>query len=189
MDNNELLLQIIDTAIWPLTLIGFLLYYRKEVKNKLVNLQSAKFSVDGTELFFKEMEDELKNPQDKLNPAQPAARGIEPKGRGTEPKGRSADQKNQSMKPKLLGSDLPPYRQLFMINSKIEEYLRKLAAQNNLSTDGFESLNMIDTLTQKGIINLTQRDKLVKITKLIRSANPAITKEQVDIVRKYYDSI
>ena len=175
MDNKEFIVSILDTLIWPLILIGFLIFYHKEVKAKFLGLVSAKFSADGAEVFFKEMQDELRNPQPKLKTAQPQGRGV--------------SQKKPNPKPGLVDSDLPPYQQVFMINSKVEEYLKQMAVQNNISTDDFESLKMTDTLTQKGIIDLETRDKLIKITKLIRAVNPNITKKQIDIVRKYYENI
>lgn len=183
MDKNELILKIVDTLIWPLTVIGFLVYYRLEVKDKLKNLQSAKFSVDGAEMNFnlEQMKEELKDSQAKLGQGKTNSKNSNVQGRGVG--------KKSSSKPKLVDSDLSPYQQVFMINSKVEEYLKQMAVENNISTDDFESLKMTDMLTQKGIIDLETRDKLIKITKLIRAVNPKITKEQIEIVRKYYENI
>jgi len=175
MDNNELISAIVDALIWPLTLIGLLLFFREVVKKKLLGLQSAKFSAEGGEVIFKKMKKENKENSELTSEL--------------EPKGRSLSPTEDVIKPGLINASYPPKEQLFMINSKLEDYLKRLAESSQIPVDDFESLTMIDTLTDKGLIDLKKRDKLITIVKLVRSVDPNLSEKQINIVRKYYENI
>ena len=175
MDINHLISNIINAVVWPLTLVVLLLFFRGVVKEKLLGMKSVKISSEGAEAFFEKMEKENKE-----NSALTS--------KTTEPTGRSISP-TDNIKPGLINVSYPPEQQLFMINSKLEDYLKKLAESNKISIDDFESLTMIHTLTNKGIIDLKTRDKLITIVKLIRSVDPNLSEKQIDIVRKYYENI
>lgn len=179
------LVRISEIVIWPLTLIFLLKMFNQEIREKLKQLKNLEVSNEGVKGNFGPLLDTIT--QGVLNEA------VGNGNQGTEKKtpiGRGiGGSKDIILKPGLINSKLMPYEQLFSINTKLEDYLKALAKNNNISIDDFESLTMIKKLVAKNELDSDKAGKLENIVNLVRAASPNISKDQINIVRKYYENI
>ena len=180
------LVRISEIVIWPLTLIFLLKMFNVEIREKLKQLKNLEVSNEGVKGNFGPLLETITQgviTEAVENGSQQREKMVEPVGRGI------GDSKDVILKPGLINSKLMPYEQLFSINTKLEDYLKALAKNNNLSIDDFESLTMIKKLVEKNKLDPDKAKKLENIVNLVRAASPNISKDQINIVRTYYENI
>jgi hypothetical protein len=180
------LVRISEIVIWPLTLIFLLKMFNIEIREKLKQLRNLEVSSEGVKGNFGPLLETITQgviTEAVENGSQQRKKMAEPVGRGIR------DSKDVILKPGLINSKLMPYEQLFSINTKLEDYLKALAKNNNLSIDDFESLTMIKKLVEKNKLDLNKAKKLENIVNIVRAASPNISKDQINIIRTYYENI
>lgn len=163
-------ITLIETLIWPLTVIVCLAFYRGPLGNIIDRLGSVKASpTGGFELNF----------QEKLNEtlALPALKS-------------SGDTAKSGGTINIQGSTAgTPYEQLLEIRDVLNDKIRKRARDLNIDPTHMSNYAVSDKLKEVGGITYQQSKGYEALIELMNSANHNITQAQVNLVKSAVNNL
>ncbi len=190
------IIDLLEVIIWPLTVFGGLLLFRKHFSKLISSLGSIKAGTQGFEMNF--IEDKLENAAKLIGIGSTDiiskdGAGIIPKdGAGIIPKGGS------NITPKSEQSDVKrktqansPYQELIELEDAINQKLKSIAQQNGISVTGSSNFAIVSELTDRNVIDNHMSDKLKSLIELnsIGLSSPKMKHEQISMMKKMFNNI
>ncbi|MEZ4796405.1 MAG: hypothetical protein R2785_04460 [Flavobacteriaceae bacterium] len=183
----EQIINLLEVIIWPLTVFGGLLLFRKHFSKLISSLGSIKAGAQGLEMNF--IEDKL---QEATKLIGIGTSGIVSKdGGGIIPKdGAGIIPKDSKITPKKSHAETP-YQELLELQDLINTKLKSIANQNGISSNGSSNFALTNDLDDNNIINNQTARQLKTLIELnnIGLNSPKITYDQVSQMKKLFTNI
>ncbi len=165
----EMVIKLIDSIIWPVTLLLIVLIFRRKLNNAFQRLGSIKADSSGIAINFdKQLEDTKK-----------IFNAIKPKAIAKEAIG---------IKTYMNQSDTP-YKQILDVRSSIINYLKLKSEAASLNTDSLLPNQISKSLLNLHKIEPDQAKMIDAMLELTKNANANTTQEQADIVDTLFEQI
>ena len=186
-DVFEKITNLLEVIIWPLTVFGGLLLFRKHFSKLISSLGSIKAGAQGFEMNF--IEEKL---QEATKLIGIGSSGIVSKdGGGIIPKeGGSIIPKDSKIIPKKSHAETP-YQELLELQDAINNKLKHIANQNGITPSGSSNFALTTDLADQNIINgqtARQLKTLIELNNLGLNA-PKITHDQVTQMKRLFNNI
>lgn len=181
-------INLIEVIIWPLTVFGGLLLFRKHFSKLISSLGSIKAGATGFEMNFIE---------DKLQEATKLI-GIGSSGIVSKDGGGIIPKDGGGIIPKDGGGIIPkrsraetPYQELLELQDAINQKLKSIASQKGLTTSGSSNFAITSELEQNQIITSHTARQLKALIELnnLGLNSPKIYYEQVSQMKKLFTNI
>lgn len=186
-DTFEKITNLLEVIIWPLTVFGGLLLFRKHFSKLISSLGSIKAGAQGFEMNF--IEDKL---QEATKLIGIGTSGIVSKdGGGIIPKdGSSIIPKDSKIIPKKSHAETP-YQELLELQDMINQKLKHKATQNGITLNGSSNFALTNDLVDNNIISSQTARQLKTLIELnnIGLNSPKITYDQVSQMKKLFNNI
>ena len=186
-DTFEKITNLLEVIIWPLTVFGGLLLFRKHFSKLISSLGSIKAGAQGFEMNF--IEDKL---QEATKLIGIGTSGIVSKdGGGIFPKdGSSIIPKDSKIIPKKSHAETP-YQELLELQDMINQKLKHKATQNGITLNGSSNFALTNDLVDNNIISSQTARQLKTLIELnnIGLNSPKITYDQVSQMKKLFNNI
>lgn len=183
----EQIINLLEVIIWPLTVFGGLLLFRKHFSKLISSLGSIKAGAQGFEMNF--IEDKL---QEATKLIGIGTSGIVSKdGGGIIPKdGGGIIPKDSKITPKKSHAETP-YQELLELQDLINTKLKSIANQNGISSNGSSNFALTNDLVDNNIINNQTARQLKTLIELnnIGLNSPKITYDQVSQMKTLFNNI
>lgn len=183
----EQIINLLEVIIWPLTVFGGLLLFRKHFSKLISSLGSIKAGAQGFEMNF--IEDKL---QEATKLIGIGTSGIVSKdGGGIIPKdGGGIIPKDSKITPKKSHAETP-YQELLELQDLINTKLKSIANQNGISSNGSSNFALTNDLVDNNIINNQTARQLKTLIELnnIGLNSPKITYDQVSQMKRLFNNI
>lgn len=181
------IIDLLEVIIWPLTVFGGLLLFRKHFSKLISSLGSIKAGAQGFEMNF--IEDKL---QEATKLIGIGTSGIVSKdGGGIIPKdGSSIIPKDSKIIPKKSHAETP-YQELLELQDMINQKLKHKATQNGITLNGSSNFALTNDLVDNNIISSQTARQLKTLIELnnIGLNSPKITYDQVSQMKKLFNNI
>ena len=184
----EKITDLLEVIIWPLTVFGGLLLFRKHFSKLISSLGSIKAGATGFEMNFIE---------DKLQEATKLI-GIGSSGIISKDGGGIIPKDGGGIIPKDGGGIIPkkshaetPYQELLELQDAINQKLKSIASQNGLKVSGASNFAITSELEQNKIITSHTARQLKALIELnsLGLNSPKIYYEQVSQMKKLFNNI
>jgi len=169
MSAVDVIIKILEIVIWPSTLFGVILVFRKQFNNAMGRLGSFEANATGISLSFEPKLDQAKEVFGQLRSAgmaKSAPGGI-----------------NQQ---RFKGT---PMEQVTRLHEEIDQTLIGIATENNIDLSGKSTAMLCKELAEKSLISKEKGRLLHALLEVLNSANAYITQQQVDEILEMYNSI
>lgn len=186
-DTFQKIIGLLEVIVWPLTVFGGLLLFRKHFSKLISSLGSIKAGAQGFEMNF--IEDKL---QEATKLIGIGTSGIVAKdGTGIIPKdGGSIIPKDSKIVPKKSHAETP-YQELLELQDMINQKLKLKATQNGITSNGSSNFALTNVLVDNDIINNHTAHQLKTLIELNNFGlnSPKITYNQVSQMKKLLNNI
>lgn len=183
----EQIINLLEVIIWPLTVFGGLLLFRKHFSKLISSLGSIKAGAQGFEMNF--IEDKL---QEATKLIGIGTSGIVSKdGGGIIPKdGGGIIPKDSKIIPKKSHAETP-YQELLELQDMINQKLKLKTSQSGISVNGSSNFALTNDLVDNNIINNQTARQLKTLIELnnIGLNSPKITYNQVSQMKTLFNNI
>jgi hypothetical protein len=186
-DLFEKITNLLEVIIWPLTVFGGLLLFRKHFSKLISSLGSIKAGAQGFEMNF--IEDKLQEATKLIGLG--TSRIIAKDGAGIIPKdGGSIIPKDSTIIPKKSHAE-SPYQELLELQDMINQKLKDKATQNGITPNSSSNFALTNQLADSNIINNQTARQLKTLIELnnIGLNSPTITYNQVSQMKKLLNNI
>jgi nucleotide-binding universal stress UspA family protein len=169
MSAVDVIIKILEIVVWPSTLFGVILVFRKQFNNAMGRLGSFEANAAGVSMSFEPKLDQAKEVFGQLRSA-----------------GKAKSAPGGINQQRLKGT---PMEQVAKLHEEIDATLIALAKENHIDLSGKSTPVLCNELTNKGIIAKEKGRLLHALLEVLNSANAYITQQQVDEILEMYNSI
>ena len=184
----EKITELLEVIIWPLTVFGGLLLFRKHFSKLISSLGSIKAGATGFEMNF--IEDKLQEATKLIGIG--SAGIISKDGGGIIPKdgGGIIPKDGGGIIPKRSHAETP-YQELLELRDDIKQKLKSIASQNGLTVSGASNFSITSELEKNKIITSHTARQLKALIELnsLGLNSPKIYYEQVSQMKKLFNNI
>jgi hypothetical protein len=167
--NFELFIQLVDTIIWPVTLLFVLFLFRRNLSEIIQRLGSVKADGTGIKISF----------EDKIASTKKLFQQIKP---------ATVSKSSQEIQPEGLTRE-SPFGQISGIKTNLINYLKSKAEEDNIHTEGLSATMTCDKLKETGAITIQKAKMIAAMLDVIAAAKPSATQEQADEIESLYNKI
>ncbi|WP_152558121.1 hypothetical protein [Altibacter lentus] len=164
----ELLVNLIEVVIWPVTLLVILFYFRRSFQEIFKRMGSLKVDSSGIAMTFEKLLEETK---DKFKKTKPEAVA----------KGNIDLQQHSDIR--------TPFEQVMDIKVLMENSLFELAEEAQLDTQGKTPVLLAHELARKNVISHENSELMRSLLILVNSAKPDISRRQAEEINVLYKAI
>ena len=169
MSVIDIILKVIDTVVWPGTILVIILLFRKKFGSAMDRLGSFEASATGVSMSFEPKLDQAKKLFNELKPG-----GVKKSAVGIQ----GLDHMEKS-----------PMEQVMELRREIIKTVHELATENNVDTFDRSTAALCAELANKGVISKDNATLLSTLMNVLDSATPNITAVQVAEIRDMYNAI
>lgn len=164
----EQLIILIQTLIWPLTLVVIILLFKRQFTKAMDRMGSFKADATGISMTFGE---EIAQAKSTL--------GIV----GVKGQAKSGTQI------RTVFSGGSPYSQLMHIKLKVEEQVEQAVKTANIQAEGMQLEGVLEKLKEVGALRNDSALLIKTILDLANHAPPVVTQLQVNEIRELYNAL
>jgi len=165
----ELLIQLLEVIIWPVTLLIIILLFRRKFSSAISRLGSIKASSSGFSMTFDSM----------LGAAKQKFTSLKPD---------SVAKSKASVLSQTTHTD-KPFKQLVDIKDKLEKTLVDLAQEAGMDVGQKSSKTLCKELEGRGIISGENSSLMLALMEVVNAAPLKISQTQVDDIKTLYNAI
>lgn len=171
-DTFQKIIKLLEVTIWPLTVFGGLLLFRKHFSKLIGSLGSIKAGATGIEMNF--IEDKLEEATKLIGVG---SSGITAKSGG-------------NIIPKSSHAETP-YQELLEIQNDITLKIKDLAKQRNIDSSNTSNFALSEKLVDNNVITRQSSRKLKTLLELVNLGlhTPTITQSQVTQIRSLFNNL
>ncbi|MAP55334.1 MAG: hypothetical protein CL605_10560 [Altibacter sp.] len=163
-----MLIKLIEVVIWPLTLLAILFYFRRSFQGVFKRMGSLKVDGSGIAMTFEKL---LEDTKEKFKKTKPEAVAKGTANLHTQNEVRT------------------PFEQVMDIKILMENSLKELAEEAQLSTSGKTSITLAHELAQNNVISRENSELMRSLLILVNSAKPDISRRQAEEINVLYKAI
>ncbi len=156
----ELVIQLVDTIIWPVTLLILVLLFRRNLADVVQRLGTLKADRSGIELSFQKQIEATKQLFKEIKPVVSSK---------SAPDIQSFNEINNS-----------PFADILAARSNLINHLRIIAAKEGIKIDNHSPEMIIDKLKETGSISIQQSKMINAMLEVTAAANASATKTQAE---------
>ena len=157
-NNFELIIQLVDSIIWPLTLLLVLLTFRRNLSDVILRLGTLKADRTGFELSFDKKIEATKKLFQQIKPATISKTGGDI---------QAFNEENDS-----------PFGRILKTRSNLINYLKVLSEKNNIQGKGLMPEQLSEKLKDTGVITIQQMKMINAMLEVTAAANASATDRQ-----------
>lgn len=165
----EMVIKLIDSIIWPVTLLLIVLIFRRKLNNAFQRIGSIKADSSGIAINFDKKLEETKKIFSSVKPMAIAKEAI-------------------GIKTYMNQSDTP-YKQVLDVRSSIINYLKLKSEAAGLNTDSLLPNQILNRLQSVNKIESDQAKMIDAMLDLTNNASANTTREQADMVESLFGQI
>jgi len=165
----EVMVLLIDTIMWPLVFLLFLLIFRKPFTEAIKRIGSFKADGSGIQLSFEKRIEATKKLFQQIKPAMQSKSGYD-------------------IQP-VSKENTTAYAKILEIHSKVVEDLSRLSEKEHITTTGNPPTLIIEQLKEIGVITIQQAKMTLALLELTDTADTAATASQADNIKILYDKL
>ncbi|MFC7357197.1 hypothetical protein ACFQO1_05835 [Jejudonia soesokkakensis] len=169
VDTLELLIKLIDSLIWPITLFGIIFLFRKNFRDAFSRLGSLKADASGFAITFDKQIEKTKELFDKLKPGP-------------------TTKSSTNIKTYVNQTD-SPYKQILEIRSNIINYLKLKSDEAGIVTDSYAPMALTNRLQEVGAISSSQSTMIQAMLKITNEADASATVSQANEINSLFQKI
>lgn len=160
----ELFVQLIDSIVWPFTLLLVLFLFRRNFSDVIQRLGTLKADSSGFEISFEKKIEATKKLFQQIKPA-----AISKSGKDIQ----AFNEENDS-----------PFGKILKVRSNLINYLKVVSEKNNIQVDGLLPQDISTKLKDTGAITIEQMKMINAMLEVTASANAAATERQANDVEE-----
>ena len=168
-NSFELLIKLIDSTIWPLTLLAIILIFRKKFSEAFNRLGSLKADASGFAITFDKQIEETKQLFQKLKP-----QAVTKSGGGIKTYVNQHDS---------------PYKQILEIRSNIINFLKLKSDEAGIVTESYEPVALVDRLLDVAAISSSQNAMIKAMLRITNEADASATGTQANEINELFHKI
>lgn len=168
-ETLELLIKLIDSLIWPITLFGIIFLFRKNFRDAFSRLGSLKADASGIAITFDKQIEKTKELFDKLKPGP-------------------ITKSSSSIKTYVNQTD-SPYKQILEIRSNLINYLKLKSDEAGIVTESYAPVALANRLHEVSAITSSQATMIQAMLKITNEADASATVSQANEINRLFQKI
>ena len=156
--NFELFIQLVDSVIWPVTLLLVLLIFRRNLADVILRLGTLKADKTGFELSFDKKIEATKKLFQQIKPATIAKSGKDI---------QAFNEENDT-----------PFGTILKVRSDLINYLKVISEKNDIQGKGLLPEQLSEKLKETGVITIQQTKMINAMLEVTAAANASATERQ-----------
>ena len=165
----ELFVQLIDSIIWPVTLLFVIFLFRRNFSDVILRLGTLKADSSGFELSFEKKIEATKKLFQQIKPSTISKSGKDI---------QAFNEENDS-----------PFGKILKVRSNLINYLKVVSEKNKIQIDGLMPQEISIKLKDTGAITIEQMKMINAMLEVTASANSAATERQANDVEELMKKI
>lgn len=163
-NNLEVIIKLIDTLVWPVTLLVIILLFRKNLQNGFNRIGSIKADTTGIAITFDKQ----------LEATEKLFEQIKP---------QAISKSSAHIKPQA-NREATPYNQILNVRNNLINFLITKSKANNLDFNAQLPSYMCSQLLRNNTIQVNQAQMIEALLNLTANANENTTQKQADAVHQ-----